>query len=72
MTVLEQRLDQRHFACARRDVDYGTAGHLLGSAVPYLPAARVADYGGTPRADAAARAALWPRILKFMRGLRRE
>jgi dienelactone hydrolase len=69
-TVLGQRLDRRGFAHPHRDVDYATAGHLLGSAVPYLPAANVPDYGGTPRADAAARAALWPRILAFMRGLR--
>jgi dienelactone hydrolase len=70
MTVLEQRLDQRHFAHPHRDVDYAAAGHLLGSAVPYLPAPSVPDYGGSPAADAAARAALWPRILDFMRGLR--
>ena len=69
MTVLEQRLDQRHFAHPHRDVDYGTAGHLLGSAIPYLPATTASGYGGTPSADAAARAALWPRMLEFMRGL---
>jgi dienelactone hydrolase len=70
MTVLEQRLDKRHFAHPHRDVDYGTAGHLLGSAIPYLPAASASGYGGSPAADAAARAALWPRMLEFMRGLR--
>jgi dienelactone hydrolase len=69
MTVLEQRLDERHFARPHRDVDYGTAGHLLGSAIPYLPAATASGYGGSPAADAAARAALWPRMLAFMRGL---
>jgi hypothetical protein len=53
-----------------RDIDYGKAGHLLGSAVPYTPAAVVPSYGGSPAADAAARAALWPRMLAFMRGLR--
>jgi dienelactone hydrolase len=70
MTVLERRLDERHFARPHRDVDYGTAGHLLGSAIPYLPAASESGYGGSPAADAAARAALWPRMLEFMRGLR--
>jgi hypothetical protein len=53
-------------------VDYGTAGHLLGSAIPYLPAAGKSGYGGSPAADAAARAALWPRMLEHMRGLRGE
>ncbi len=70
MTVLERRLDKRHFAHPHRDVDYGTAGHRLGAAIPYLPAPRASGYGGSPAADAAARAALWPRILEFMRGLR--
>jgi hypothetical protein len=70
MTVLKQRLDERHFARPHRDVDYGTAGPLVGSAIPYLPAATVSGYGGSPAADAAARAALWPRMLAFMRGLR--
>ena len=70
MTVLEQRLNDRHFAHPHHDVDYGTAGHLLGSAIPYLPAASASGYGGSPSADAAARAALWPRMLEFMRGLR--
>lgn len=44
MTVLEQRLDKRHFARSHRDVDYGTAGHLLGFAIPYLPAASASRY----------------------------
>ena len=37
MTVLEQRLEERHFARPHRDVDYGTAGHLLGSASRTCP-----------------------------------
>jgi dienelactone hydrolase len=69
MTILHERLDKRHFRFAHRDIDYGKAGHLLGSAVPYTPAAVVPSYGGSPGADAAARAALWPRMLAFMRGL---
>jgi dienelactone hydrolase len=70
MTALHERLDARHFAHPHRDLDFGEAGHLLGSAIPYLPAGSAPGTGGTPRADAAARAALWPRILDFMRGLR--
>jgi dienelactone hydrolase len=69
MTILHERLDKRHFRFAHHDIDYGKAGHLLGSAVPYTPAAVVPSYGGSPAADAAARAALWPRMLAFMRGL---
>jgi dienelactone hydrolase len=70
MTALHERLDARHFGHPHRDLDFGQAGHLLGSAIPYLPAGAAPRYGGTPRADAAARAALWPRMLQFMRGLR--
>lgn len=72
MTVLHERLAKRHFRFAHRDLDYADAGHLLGSAIPYLPATVVPAYGGSPAADSAARAALWPRILDFMRGLRGE
>jgi dienelactone hydrolase len=70
MAALHHRLDARHFARPHRDLDFGEAGHLLGSAIPYLPAGAAPQYGGTPRADAAARAALWPRMLDFMRDLR--
>ena len=70
MTVLHKRLDARHFRFAHRDLEYPGAGHLIGSAIPYLPAAADPAYGGTPSADAAARAALWPRILDFMRSMR--
>ena len=68
-TVLHQRLDARHFAHPHQDLQFADAGHLVGSAVPDLPAAAVPEYGGSPRADAAGRAAAWPRILDFMRGL---
>ena len=68
-TVLHQRLDSRHFAHHHQDLQFADAGHLVGSAVPDLPAAAVPEYGGSPRADAAGRAAAWPRILDFMRGL---
>jgi hypothetical protein len=69
-TVLHRRLDERRFAHTHEDLQFADAGHLVGSAIPYLPAAVVAQYGGSARADAAGRAAAWPRILSFMRGLR--
>ena len=69
-TILHERLDQRHFAYAHRDVEFGEAGHLLGTAVPNMPTPSTPRYGGSAKADEAARAAMWPRILDFMRGLR--
>ncbi len=48
---------------------YTSAGHAVGTAVPNL---RVAtrygelDLGGTPAADAKARAAAWRRLLAFL------
>jgi dienelactone hydrolase len=52
---------------------YRDAGHAIGSALPYLPApADQAHFGGTAAADAAAKADLWPRILRFMARLGRE
>jgi dienelactone hydrolase len=71
-TVLHRRLDERHFAYRHEDLQFGDAGHLVGSAIPYLPAAVLPQYGGSARADAAGRAAAWPRILDFMRGLRAD
>jgi hypothetical protein len=41
----------------------------LGAALPYLPTQSPPRYGGSLAADEAAKAALWPRILDFMRGL---
>ena len=42
------------------------AGHCIGGALPYLPTSTEASPGdGTPRADAAARADLWPPILRY-------
>jgi dienelactone hydrolase len=69
-TVLHKRLDARHFRFAHHDLEYPEAGHLIGSAIPYLPAAADPGYGGMPSADSAARAEVWPRIVDFMRGLR--
>ena len=50
--------------------DYEAAGHLVGGAVPYLPHNTHQErFGGTLRGDAAARADLWPRILRFFADL---
>jgi hypothetical protein len=39
----------------------------LGVALPYVPAPTVQDeFGGSARADAAAKADVWPRILRFL------
>ncbi len=68
-TELHQRLDARHFAYAHRDLEFDLAGHQVGSAVPYVPSVGRSGSGGTPAANEAGKAALWPRILDFMRGL---
>jgi dienelactone hydrolase len=56
---------------------YPRAGHSVGCALPYLPAAafrRGRDVfvpaGGTEEANALARAASWPRVLRFFAALR--
>jgi dienelactone hydrolase len=67
--ALHQRLVDRRFAYAHGDLRFENAGHLLGAAVPYLPTTTTRKYGGSAGADEAAKAALWPRILDFMRGL---
>jgi dienelactone hydrolase len=46
---------------------YGQAGHDVGGAVPYLPQPTdLTQDGGTAAANAAARADLWPRILRYL------
>lgn len=56
-------------------VNFPAAGHF-GSAAPYLPSSNAFYHGGTrypiggtTAANAAARADLWPRILRFLRGV---
>jgi dienelactone hydrolase len=67
---IEQRLRDRHFRFLHTAVTYQRAGHLAGVALPYLPAPTVQDqFGGSARADAAAKADLWPRILRFLAAL---
>jgi hypothetical protein len=56
-------------AHAHPDLRFENAGHGLGAAIPYLPSPTVRDFGGSVAADEAAKAVLWPRILRFMGGL---
>ena len=55
---------------------YRAAGHGIGLPVPNVRVATKGgahegyyDFGGTPEADARARAALWPRLLAFLNRL---
>jgi dienelactone hydrolase len=52
---------------------YAHAGHTVGAMVPNVPTTTSASsrygrlqYGGSPAADAAARADSWPRLLAFL------
>jgi dienelactone hydrolase len=63
---IERRLTAHHFRFSHQGLVYANAGHLIGDALPYQPATGAANgFGGSPRADAAAEADLWPRILRF-------
>jgi dienelactone hydrolase len=63
---IEHRLTARRFRFPHQGLVYANAGHLIGDALPYQPATGAANgFGGSPRADAAAEADLWPRILRF-------
>jgi dienelactone hydrolase len=68
--TLHRRLDAHGFRYPQRDLSFDDAGHALGAAVPYQPTATVPQLGGSAAADEAAKAALWPRILAVMTGLR--
>jgi dienelactone hydrolase len=65
--ALHDRLDQRHFAHPHRDINIATAGHGLGSAVPYIPTLAFPAFGGSQQADEAGRENVWPQILRFLR-----
>jgi dienelactone hydrolase len=69
--TLQHRLAVRHFSYPHRDLYFENAGHLLGGALPYLPTSADRRTGGTAAANEAAKTALWPRILAFMRTLHR-
>lgn len=67
---IERRLRDRQFRFPHAALTYPRAGHLAGVALPYLPAPTVQDeFGGSARGDAAAKADLWPRILRFLAAL---
>jgi len=68
--AVHQRLRGHHFGYPHPDLRFEDAGHGVGAAVPYMPTATDRDLGGSAAADEAGKAALWPRILDFMRGLR--
>jgi dienelactone hydrolase len=65
---IHARLRAHHFGYAHPDLRYPAAGHGVASP-PYLPGIPQSESGGTPAADAAARAALWPKVLRFFDGL---
>jgi dienelactone hydrolase len=70
--AIERRLEDKRFRFPHRALNYQAAGHLVGAAMPYLPhTRRLERHGGTLRADAAARADLWPRILAYFSALAR-
>ena len=66
---IEHRLTAHHFRYEHHGLVYEQAGHLIGLAVPYLPAptTQIGD-GGSARADTAAKADLWRHILAFFAG----
>jgi dienelactone hydrolase len=66
---IEHRLTAHHFRYEHHGLIYEQAGHLIGRAVPYLPAptTQIGD-GGSARADTAAKADLWRHILAFFAG----
>jgi dienelactone hydrolase len=64
---IERRLAAHHFRYAQHGLTYERAGHLIGVALPDQPTPTThAAFGGTARADAAAKADLWPRILRYL------
>jgi dienelactone hydrolase len=65
---IHARLRASHFRFAHPDLRYPAAGHGV-SSPPYLPGIPASESGGTPAADAAARAAVWPRVLRFLADL---
>jgi dienelactone hydrolase len=65
---IHARLTEHGFRLAHPDLRYAAAGHGLGVAIPFIPSFDQAHSGGTPAADAAARADLWPRLLAFLDG----
>jgi dienelactone hydrolase len=67
---IEQRLVDHHFPFPQQHVNYPNVGHDLATAVPDLPQPDPVRWGGHRRATAAAKAALWKRMLTFLGQLR--
>lgn len=69
VSSIEQRLVDHRFRFAHQALTYPQAGHWVGTATPYLPApTNQTSFGGSARADAAAKADLWQHILRFFAG----
>jgi dienelactone hydrolase len=76
--LLAKRLGKSRFRSQRVWLNYRHAGHLVDLAIPYEPAGTELvvegerfDFGGTPEANAAAKADSWPKLLAFLERLRR-
>jgi hypothetical protein len=65
---IHARLTEHGFRFAHPDLRHAAAGHGLGLAISFIPSLDQAHSGGTPPADAGARADLWPRLLAFLDG----
>jgi dienelactone hydrolase len=64
---IQQRLRDSHFRFDDTSLVYPQAGHNIGVPVPYLPQPiEQSFFGGTAGGDAAAKADLWPRILRYL------
>ena len=67
---IQQRLRASHFRFEDTSLIYPQTGHDIGVPVPYLPQPIEQSYfGGTAAAGAAAKADLWPRILRYLNQL---
>jgi dienelactone hydrolase len=76
--LLAKRLGKSRFRRERVLLNYRLAGHFVGLAIPYEPAGSALvveggrrDSGGSPEANAAAKADSWPKLLAFLARLRR-
>ena len=64
---IQQRLRDSHSRFDDTTLVYPQAGHNIGVPVPYLPQPiEQSFFGGTAGGDAAAKADLWPRILRYL------
>jgi dienelactone hydrolase len=59
---------RRHHRSDDVYLQYPDAGHAVGVPVPFVPQPWETGLGGTPRADADARADAYPRLLRFLQG----